>query len=328
MPSTIGTAPQQTADGYIWKYLYTLNASDADFVTANYIPVPATSSVSNINGIDVIYVTAAGSAYINAPVVNIYGDGTGATAVAVTSAGAVVRIDVTNAGSGYTWAKVSVDGGGTVDLATAAAVISPNGGHGSHMVNETMAHNVMIAGTVTGYLQNDFPVNQDFRTVALIKNPMTYDSSVGYRVTSNTGTIYAVNTGRILRTLTMTSGATLAPANELIITGSNSLASGIFVFQSSTTTQLQYIQPVNSDVPANISDLRVDIAGTKQLYQFTTGETITATGYSQQVNSVTGLTGQLPEIHPYSGSMLYLDYRQPITRASGQNEKINIVINF
>ena len=328
MPSTIGTAPQQTADGYIWKYLYTLTASDADFVTANYIPVPATSSVSNVNGIDVIYVTAAGSAYINAPVVNIYGDGTGATAVAVTSAGAVVRIDVTNAGSGYTWAKVSIDGGGTTDLATAAAVISPNGGHGSHMVNETMAHNVMIAGTVTGYLQDDFPVNQDFRTVALIKNPMTYNSSAWYRVTINTGTIYAVNTGRILRTLTMTSGATLAPANDLIITGSNSLASGIFVFQSSTTTQLQYIQPVNSDVPANISDLRVDIAGTKQLYQFTTGETITATGYSQQVNSVTGLTGQLPEIHPYSGSMLYLDYRQPITRASGQNEKINIVINF
>jgi hypothetical protein len=330
MPTTTNVTPQLTADGYIWKYLYTITASDADFVTANYIPVPTTTSVSNINGIDVIYVTTAGAGYTGIPAVNIYGDGSGAAATAVTSAGSIVRVDVTNAGSGYTWAKVVISGGGAPSTSTAVAlaVISPNGGHGSNLVNETMAHNVMIAGTVSGYLQNDFPVNQDFRTVALIKNPLAYSTSVGYFVTSNVGTLYTVNTGRILRTLTMTSGATTAPANDLVISGSNSLASGLFVFQSSGTVQLQYIQPVNSDVPANISDLRIDTTGSRRLYQFTTAETITATGYTQFVNSSIGITGQVPEIQPYSGSMLYLDYRQPVTRASGQNEKINIVINF
>jgi hypothetical protein len=330
MPSTTGMTPQQTADGYIWKYLYTITAGDADFITANYIPVPTTTSVGNINGIDVIYVTGAGGGYTGVPTVNIYGDGAGATATAVTSAGTVVRINVTAAGSGYTWAKVLISGGGApvTSVATALAVIAPNGGHGSNLVNETMAHNVMIAGTVTGYLQNDFPVNQDFRTVALIKNPLAYSTSAGYFVTSNVGTLYTVNTGRILRTLTMTSGATTAPANDLVISGSLSLSTGLFVFQSSGTVQLQYIQPVNSDVPANISDLRIDTAVTKQLYKFTTGETITATSYSQLINSSTGITGQVPEIQPYSGSMLYLDYRQPVTRSSGQNEKINIVINF
>lgn len=327
-PSTTGLTPETTADGYIWKYLYTITAADADFVTANYIPVPTTSSVSSVNGIDVIYVTNPGASYSSAPVVTIYGDGAGAAATAVTSAGTITKITVTNAGSGYTWAKVAIGGGGTPTTANAIAVIAPNGGHGSNLSYETMAHNVMIAGTVSGYLNNDFPVNQDFRSIALIKNPLTYSTSVGYFVTSNVGTLFTANTGRILRTLTMTSGATTAPANDLTITGSNSQASGLFVFQSSGTVQLQYIQPVNSDVPANISDLRIDTAGTKQLYQFTTGETITATGYSQFVNSSTGLTGQVPEIQPYSGSMLYLDYRQPITRSAGQNEKINIVINF
>lgn len=327
VPTTTGTAPQQTADGYIWKYLYSITAADADFVTANYIPVATTTSVSNVNGIDVIYVTGAGGGYTGTPSVSIYGDGTGAAATAVTSGGVITRIDVTAAGSGYTWAKVVLSGGGTPTTANAIAVIAPTGGHGSNLVYETMAHNVMIAGTVTGYEQNDFPVNQDFRTVGLVKNPLTYNSSVGYTVTG-AGTIYSTNTGRILRTLTMTSGATTAPANDIVLTGSNSQATGLSVFQSSGTTRLEYIQPINSDVPSSISDLRIDTTGTKKLYQFTTGETITGTGYSQLVNSSTGITGTLPEIHPYTGQMLYLDYRQPVTRSAGQNEKINIVINF
>ena len=326
-PSTIGTAPQQTADGYIWKYLYTITAAEADFVTANYIPVATTTSISSVNGIDVILVTSGGSGYSGTPSVSIYGDGTSATAVAVTSAGTITRIDVTNAGSGYTWAKVVFSGGGTPTTANAVAIMAPAGGHGSNLPAECMAHNVMIAGTVSGYEQNDFPVNQDFRTVAIVKNPLAYNSSVANTVTG-TGTVYTTQTGRILRTLTMTSGATTAPTNDIVLTGSNSLASGLFVFQSSGTVRLEYIQPVNSDVPADISNLRIDTTGTKKLYQFTSNETITGTGYSQISNSSTALTGTLPEIHPYTGQMLYLDYRQPVTRSAGQNEKINVVINF
>lgn len=328
MPNSTGAAPFTTVDGYIWKYLYTITASDADFVTANYIPVPTTSSVSNVNGIDVVYMTSGGVGYTGTPGVVIYGDGSGAVATATLSGTSITKVTVTNAGSGYTWAKVAFTGGGTPTTANAIAVIAPTGGHGSNLINECMAHNVMIAGTVSGYFNSDFPVNQDFRTVAIVKNPLTYNSSVGYFVTSNVGTLYTTNTGRILRTLTMTSGATTAPANDLTIAGSASNAQGIFVFQSSGTVQLQYIQPINSDVPSNISDLRIDTAGTKQLYQFTTSDLITATGYSQAVNSSTGITGQLPEIHPYTGSLLYLDYRQPVTRSAGQNEKINIVVNF
>ena len=328
IPSTTGTAPQKTADGYIWKYLYTITASDADFVTASYIPVPSNStSISSVNGIDVIYVTSAGSGYSGTPTIDIYGDGTGAAATAITSSGVITRIDVTNAGSGYTWAKIVFNGGGTPTTANAIAVIAPTGGHGSNLPAECMAHNLMIAGTVTGYEQNDFPVNQDFRTVGLVKNPLSYNSSVGYKVTG-TGTVYTANTGRILRTLTMTSSATIAPSNDIVITGSNSQATGLSVFQSSGTTRLEYIQPVQSDVPESISNLRIDTAGTKNLYAFTTGETITGTGYSEVVNSSTGITGTLPEIHPYTGQLLYLDYRQPVTRSAGQNEKINIVINF
>lgn len=330
MPTTTGSSPQITADGYIWKYLYTITAADADFVTANYIPVnPTATNLSNVNGLDVILVTNSGASYSSAPLCVIYGDGSGATATAVanTSTGKITAINVSNPGSGYTWAKVVLNGGGTPTTANAIAIIAPQGGHASNMLTETMAHNVMIAGTVSGYEQNDFPVNQDFRSVALVKNPAQYTTSVGYKITSTVISLFTSSTGRILRSLVMNSGATTSPANDLEISGSNSLASGLFVFQSSNTVNLEYIQPVAVDSPATISETKFD-AGTKNLYQFNTSDTITAASYSQLINSSTGITGRLPEIHPYSGQMMYLDYRQPVTRSAGQNEKINIVINF
>ncbi len=105
-PTSTSFTPQTTADGYIWKFMYTITAGEADFVTANYIPVPTnTSSVSNRLGIDVILVTNGGS-YGSNPSVIVYGDGTGVTATATTSAGAITKVTVTNAGEGYTWAKI------------------------------------------------------------------------------------------------------------------------------------------------------------------------------------------------------------------------------
>ena len=74
-PSTVAAAAQTTADGYIWKYLYTITSADADFVTANYIPVAATSSVNNVNGIDVAIITSGGNGYSTTPSITIYGDG-------------------------------------------------------------------------------------------------------------------------------------------------------------------------------------------------------------------------------------------------------------
>jgi hypothetical protein len=90
---------------------------------------------------------------------------------------------------------------------------------------------------------------------------------------------------------------------------------------------LNYIQPVKTDTSTlSVAETaRIDTTGTKQLLQFADGNTITGAGYSQAVSSVTAVT---PEIQPYSGNFLYLDYRQPVTRSAGQNEKINIVINF
>lgn len=74
-------------------------------------------------GIDEIQITNAGFGYFSAPDVTITGDGTGATAVATIRNGSVVSIDVTNRGTNYTTATVTISGGGGL-RAAASAVIS------------------------------------------------------------------------------------------------------------------------------------------------------------------------------------------------------------
>ena len=321
-PTTMSADPQVTADGYMWKYLFTVNASDSDFLTENYVPVPTTSSVGSVNGIDVIVVDSGGSGFAGQPTVVIYGDGTSASAVAVTSAGTVTKIQITNPGSNYTWAKVVLTGGSPSSPCSATAIIAPAGGHGSNLQSECFAHNAMISGTVSGYQSSDIPVNQDFRTVGIIKNPDVYVSSV---VVAK-GTTFTAATGRIQKTLVMTSTATTSPVVDYTISAASG-AQGIFVFQSSGTVNLEYIMPIATDTSIlSTAELgRIDTT-TKNLYQFSSSDTITASGgYSKAVSSVTAIVS---EIQPYSGELLYLDYRQPVTRSASQNEKINIVINF
>jgi hypothetical protein len=65
-----------------------------------------------------IAVTAGGAAYTSATV-SISGDGSGATAIAYVSNGALIGVALTNAGSGYTTAAVTITGNGTGAEATA-----------------------------------------------------------------------------------------------------------------------------------------------------------------------------------------------------------------
>ena len=86
--------PFDTADGYIWKFLYSIGALDANkFVSANYIPTKLITSTTEdspapdieqetvqnnaIVGQVVGYqVTSGGAGYTSVPTVTIVGDGT------------------------------------------------------------------------------------------------------------------------------------------------------------------------------------------------------------------------------------------------------------
>jgi hypothetical protein len=97
-------------------------------ITGVYIEeVPATT-----NGIDTISLVNPGFGYQTTPTVTIYGDGTGATAHAVLSAGSIKSIVVDSAGSGYTSAIVVITNGtGDTKGTLGAAVANLQGRYGT-----------------------------------------------------------------------------------------------------------------------------------------------------------------------------------------------------
>ena len=73
-----------------------------------------TSTNTSGSVVSPLTITSAGSGYVTAPTVKIYGTGTGATATCTISNGSVNSITLTNAGSGYyTTPTIKFIGGGT-----------------------------------------------------------------------------------------------------------------------------------------------------------------------------------------------------------------------
>ena len=121
--------PTEGADGYVWKYMYTISAVDANkYLTKDFMPVFRDDDVAAnaIQGaIHNVVIDNGGAGYSSAPTVTISGDGTGATATATVSGGVVTGITITAIGSGYTYAHVTVSGGTPSTPAELRAVVAP-----------------------------------------------------------------------------------------------------------------------------------------------------------------------------------------------------------
>lgn len=114
-PTGTATTLIKTADGYIWKYLYTLTALEASrFLAANFMPVRLIDSATNaieqlqkdvqdaaIDGqVSRVVITNGGTGYTSAPTVSIIGDGDSASAQAFVFGGSVVRVLIDSNGLG------------------------------------------------------------------------------------------------------------------------------------------------------------------------------------------------------------------------------------
>jgi len=112
-PTGTSTSAIETDDGYIWKFMFKVEASDkTKFLTNEYIPVRKIAGAGDpefdVNGqIDDITVTDGGSGYLSPPTVIIHGDGVGAVATAVLTGNEVTDITISNAGEGYSFAYVT-----------------------------------------------------------------------------------------------------------------------------------------------------------------------------------------------------------------------------
>ena len=320
-PTGTSTSEFTTADSYVWKYMYTLSTTEiTSFMTTDFMAVSTDSTVAAaaVKGAVSQYVVANGGAgYTN----NTYaaqvlrGDGTGATFTVVVASGAVSSVTAVAVGGGataaaqYTFADCNIDaisGIGTPSTsAIVVPVISPPGGHGSNAIEELGGFYIMTNTTIAGTAgSGDFVVDQDFRRIAVVKDPYNF----------GTTTISTADTMNALKSVTFAASPTPGTfVNDEVITGGTSGAKGLVVDWEASTRVLKYIQTQWTGIDAN-----------KDIKAFAASEVVTgagaATGTVSAVND--------PEIEYYSGQVIYVENRAPITRASDQTENIKLIIEF
>jgi hypothetical protein len=381
-PVGTGTNVISFSDGYLWKYMFTVNSGDAlKFITNDWLPVKTLTSNDGSNQwlvqqaavggtIDRIDVILGGSQYTTVPTVTITGDGTGATAAAIVNSGIVTSIIVTNRGFGYTYADVSLTGGGTnATGALAAAIISPASGHGADPVSELGAYTTMLSATWTTSESGRFTISNDYRRIGVIQGPLLSDNFTP-----------ASDLDYDLSTVLTLSGITGSFVADERVRGTTSNANGYVLDYSSATNTLRVVQSTGTYFPgetitgltSSASALLQTFSGTATGGSQTTitlpvsasivdgayaGQTLLITsgpgaGQSRTIIAYAGPSRTVtvdnsnvfnpvptsastvviasvaaPQLSLTSGTILYLENRTPIMRASDQTEQIRFLIS-
>ena len=164
-----------------------VSISSANFavVNAKITPVLASSDFSSdqyiieqtsvAGAIYAIVVTNGGTNYTANAVVNIVGDGSGASGTVTVIDGVVTKITMTNFGQNYTYANITITDSARSLNATnvetiAYAILPPKYGHGRDAVKELSSSTIAF----TNVIKKDpsiVDLNQDYRYFGLIKNP-------------------------------------------------------------------------------------------------------------------------------------------------------------
>jgi len=271
-----------------------INLGDADSLPALQSAVEGAA----VNGtLDRVIITTPGQDYAENDVqISVQGDGTGAEASAyVNSAtGALTSIRVTNPGSNYSYANIVITNTSAPGTgATARAIISPQGGHGSNATRELFATSLGVTVSISDNDNRDLILGNDFRQIALIKNIKT-PAAVTY--TSNTATACFI--------INVANSAMSSYAVDDIITTDD--GGNFTVIQKDTDNDNIYL---TSEIPL-----------------MTTNSVLTNT--TQNINNLSINSITNPEVDSATGEIIYLDNRSPVVRSADQVEQIKALIRF
>jgi len=341
---------------YLIKYLYTMTASEIDkFLTTNFIPVPVDRNNPSDSGkINVIDVVNGGSGYTEGIYyTRIQGDGVGAVARIVVSANGVIQpfgpssslnsgvIDesITVINSGYTYGYINLNdvyddtnlsnqvsiSAGTPSLeAIVKPIISPNGGHGYDVVSELGAHYVLMNIKLNQFEGDDITVENDFRQLGIVVNPLNYNDS----------TISTESTRRQTYAIHFDAISTQDFAVDEKITQATTGAVGRVVEWDRTNKILYFVQERHYDYGITSNYNYVAFSGDNIVSgdSGATGTIDTTLEVSISLsggNTIVFSNGYAyPELEPDSGDIIYLENRRPISRAADQSEDIKITIEF
>ena len=328
-PTGTSTTVLSTADGYKWKYMYTLSASQqSNFLSTDFMAVATDATVSSaaVDGtIEEIKIKTAGSSGTNGTHtgVAIRGDGSGGTCSVTVAGGVVTAVTITAAGTGYTFGTVSnaqiVTAGATgLTGAELDVIIPPKGGHGFNAIEELGGFYVMLNTSLEGTESansGDVTVANDFRKITLIRDPLSGGSAA------------TASTLRATRAINVASVTGSYVVDEKI-TQATTGAVGKVVEWDATNSILYYIQTRHNDEGLDSNGNQTAFSGTN-IVTGAGGGTSTPTTSTSTINNVSFTSGySASEIDHDSGDILYIENRAPITRAADQTENIKLVIEF
>ena len=261
---------------------------------------------------------SSGDSYVIGPKVVISGDGQGANARAtVNSTGGVNAITVIAGGNNYSNATISIVSnttGQSISATTLTPIVGPAGGHGGDAIKELGGYYVLTNARLEYSESNNFTTNNDFRKVGLLAQPTWANGDISTASVIDQAT-----------TVVITSWNGTVFATDELVTGATSGCTGRVVdFTSNNTLRLTDIIPAGNST----TDGYNGIDG-----YFTTTEVIAAntggnggSGASATANGSGAVTGG--DLTRFSGDILYVENRSPVTRASDQIEDVKLIIEF
>jgi hypothetical protein len=333
----------ETSDGYKWKYVAGVSASDfASFSTLEFHPVKVILTEPPVNdpyenqylaqehskthggAIFNIKVKAAGTSLHRSTTITmasssdfsvfkVYGDGSGLRLSASTnSSGGVSSITVLDPGTNYTYCYVTLTGFNGVSL---YPIFTPKYGLGADPVKDLNAYYLLINATLT-YAEGDgdFTVANDYRQVGLLANPYNFGTSTY----SNMGSLDATISVMVSET-----------------TAAFTVDSEIVNNTNGTRAKIIDWDPAYVDsILGTVGRLRLNYAKPTDNTTWTTnagfsvGHSISQTGGNGSTQGLTVDKVVNPEIQAYSGNILYFENRRPILRDATQIEEIHLILEF
>lgn len=242
--------------------------------------------------ISAIEILTSNTGYTSPPAVTITGDGTGATAIAQLDAfGRVVKVVLTNRGSGYHYASVSIASQGIITT-TARAIISPPNGHGFNAPRELLADTLCFYISFENELNQTLTVNNQFRQFGIIKDIEQFDEN----------RLYINNSGSSCYLLQGTIAGSSFPEDTNI-------------HKALFTKTLKIVSSENNKLLVNSETGSIPVVGD---VFFNAGETASFT--------VTSITE--PQINKYSGELIFIDNRLAFTSSDEQTVVFRTFIKF
>ena len=334
-PTSTSNSIATLADGYKWKYMYSLTAAEAiNFKSTDFIHVSTDSTVSAaaVDGaLDTVVVVAGGSSYTlssgsTITGIPIRGDGSGGVCSCTIASGAISAVTVTTAGTGYTYAYIrsadvvsgtnAAGGGSGCNL---KVIIPPKGGHGYNAVKELGGYFVMLNKSLTGLEgTSDITVSNDFRRIGVVRDPTNF----------GTTTVSSATTLRNVKVAHGSSSSGTFTADEEINQATTG-AVGKVVEWDATNKLLHYVQTRFPDVGTDSNGNATAFSGTNTITGQSSSATLSPSSSTSTVNSVALTSGYAnSEIQPDSGDIIYIEQRSPIARAADQTENIKLIIEF